>query len=68
MTTTNPYADRWDAIAEQHYRNDPMMRAEAQQSRQYGTRTCQECGGPSFHRPGVGGFWCSQHHLWKREA
>lgn len=68
MTTRNPWADRWqyeiggmtDSAAERR-----GLAREAQEAREYPTRTCQVCGGTSFYRPGVGGWWCADRHLWK---
>lgn len=66
-TTQNPWADRWEN--ELAPMGDPvdgaMMRHEANQARSYPPRTCQVCGADSFYRPGVGGWWCADRHLWK---
>jgi hypothetical protein len=66
--TTNPWADRW-ANQIGGWTADPIERAmiiqEADEAREMDTRTCQECGKASFYRPGVGGWWCEDRHLWR---
>jgi ribosomal protein L37AE/L43A len=69
MTTKrNPWADRWEheigGQTKDAYER-AMIRVEANEARAYPTRTCQVCGKDSFYRPGVGGWWCADRHLWK---
>ena len=67
--TRNTWADRWEDMA--FGTGDPaetaMMRQEAEQAREYGTRTDSE-GTVYFYRPGVGGWWSADRKLWKADA
>lgn len=64
MTYKNPYANRWanDIGAGDRGMERKMMQREAQYSEQQPTYKCDQegCGGTCYHRPAVGGWWCTK--------
>lgn len=72
MTTKrNPWADRWEFEIGQGFQGpgaegrieQQMMKAEADEARAMPVQVCKTCGGDSFYRPGVSGYWCAERHL-----